>query len=300
VAEPQVLVICVNFHCEEDIRRLVAETLDQRGSDRLRVVVVDNGSDEAADPPLTALAESDPRVSVVSTGANLGYYGGAARGLQKYLEAMYIPEWIAVSNPDIQFSGGDFFEGLLRMHSLSPPEVLAPAILVREVGKDQNPYMVGRPSRFRIQFYKWNFHFYITCLAYHLLLPARAFARMLLKAGLPSQANSIRAPLLPQAIYAPHGSFVLFHRSYFVAGGGIKHGARLYGEEVFVAESARRLALKVVYDPRLQVLHRRHSTTQALPNRRMASYLRESSAYIADKFFPALARPDLGLEQDVG
>ncbi len=298
--QPQVLIICVNFHCEDDIRRFVAETLDQRGSDRLRIVVVDNGSDEATDPPLIAIGEHDFRVSILSTGANLGYYGGAAWGLQKYLETMSIPEWIVVSNPDIQFLAGDFFDRLLSSYSSSPPAVLAPAILNRGPGADQNPYMVERPSRFRMQFYKWIFRFYITCLAYHVVTPARAYARRRLGVGLRPQATATGAPLLPRAIYAPHGSFVLFHRSYFAAGGGIKHGARLYGEEVFVAETARRLGLKVVYDPRLQVLHRRHSTTQALPNRRMASYLRESSAYIADTFFSALARPDLGLEQDVG
>ena len=287
---PLALVICVNFHCEEDIRRFVAETLDQRGSDRLRVVVVDNGSDEAIDPPLASLADQDFRVSVLSPGANLGYYGGAAWGLQKYMETMTLPEWIVVSNPDIQFSGGDFFECLLRLYSFSPQAVIAPAIFAPELGGDQNPYMIERPSRFRIHFYKWIFRFYITCLVYHLLTPARTNAGRLLRAGLRSQASSIKAPLLPRAIYAPHGSFVLFHRSYFAAGGDIKHGARLYGEELFVAESARRLGLKVVYDPRLQVLHRRHSTTQALPDTKMAAYLRESSAYVADTFFPTASR----------
>src|ERR1700737_4793505 len=100
---PQVLVICVNFHCEEDITRFVAATLEQTENERLQVVVVDNGSDQAIDPPLSCLAKRDSRVSVLSSEANLGYYGGAAWGLQKYLEARAIPEWIVVSNPDIQF-----------------------------------------------------------------------------------------------------------------------------------------------------------------------------------------------------
>jgi len=297
---PQILVICVNFYCEEDIRRFVIETLDQSERDRLQVVVVDNGSNEATDPPLAALTNRDPRVSVLATEANLGYYGGAAWGLQKYLEARALPEWIVVSNPDIQFPGGDFFQRLLSLHSSSPPGVLAPSILARELGVDQNPYMVHRPSWARIHFYKWAFRFYLTCMVYHLLALARVRVNRLLKGGVRLRATARAAPAAPRKIYAPHGSFVLFHRSYFTAGGSIEYGAHLYGEELFVAESARRLGLKVIYDPRLQVLHRRHSTTQALPDRNMASYLRESSAYVADTFFASALGVESGRKPDIG
>jgi len=299
-SQPEILIICVNFHCEEDVRRFVIETLDQRGSDWLRVVVVDNGSDEAVDPPLASLVKRDSRVSVLATEANLGYYGGAAWGLQKYLEARAVPNWIVVSNPDIQFVGGDFFERLLTLHSSSPPAVVAPSIFARELGGDQNPYMVERPSWARIHFYKWTFRFYLTCIAYHLLALAKVHLNRLLRTRLQREATSTEALRLPRAIYAPHGSFVLFHRSYFGAGGNFRHGARLYGEELFVAESARRLGLKVIYDPRLQVLHRRHSTTQALPDRNMASYLRESSAYVADTFFASALGVESGRKPDIG
>jgi hypothetical protein len=59
----------------------------------------------------------------------------------------------------------------------------------------------------------------------------------------------------------------------------------LFGEEMYIAETARSLGLQVVYDPMLEVWHDDHTSTGLMPTRRMASYMRESTAFIIDQYF---------------
>jgi GT2 family glycosyltransferase len=91
--------------------------------------------------------------------------------------------------------------------------------------------------------------------------------------------------LLPRTIYAPHCSFVIFNRKYFETGGTLKHGAFLFGEEIFVAETVRNLGFRIIYDPRFFVLHREHATTSILKGRKMLVYLREANDYCVNQFF---------------
>jgi GT2 family glycosyltransferase len=134
-----------------------------------------------------------------------------------------------------------------------------------------------------MHFHKWVSRSYPTVSAYNLFsLIKTELLRM--SAGLqkPRPAATTSHPV---AIYAPHGSFLIFNWSYFSTGGTLDHPTFLFGEEIFVAEAARRLKLRVVHDPRLVVFHEEHATTGIFPRAAMARYLRESSAYMADQFF---------------
>jgi GT2 family glycosyltransferase len=86
-------------------------------------------------------------------------------------------------------------------------------------------------------------------------------------------------------IYAPQGAFIAFHRSYFERGGTLDHGAFLFGEEIFVAETARRLGMTVMYDPALVIEHTERSTAAGLFNRNTSRYRKQASRYLAKTFF---------------
>jgi GT2 family glycosyltransferase len=89
-----------------------------------------------------------------------------------------------------------------------------------------------------------------------------------------------------RTIYAPQGSCLVFSRRYFEQGGSLEYPAFLFGEEIFVAETVLRLGLQVVYDPRLRVWHDEHASTGRLRSRKLARYVGQSAAYLADTFFP--------------
>jgi hypothetical protein len=77
-----------------------------------------------------------------------------------------------------------------------------------------------------------------------------------------------------------------FSREYFARGGTLTHVPFLYGEEIMVAETARRLELAVVYDSGFRIKHVEHSTTGKNPL--VGQYLADSARHCANIYFPLL------------
>lgn len=279
------LVICVNYHDEQNTVSFVNEILQQECSDSLRLIIVDNSEGSSSDPRLLHLAKADSRVQVMKAPGNLGYFGGANWALRLYLAGAPLPDWIIVSNSDISFIGRDFLIRLFTLYPDNAPSVVAPSILSKFSGTDQNPYMEQRPSSARMHFYKWVFRYYPTFVIYNTLSLVKHKMQAVIPMVIPFYDARKKKSKQPRAIYAPHGSFIIFHRSYFEAGGSLEYDVFLFGEEIFIAETARRLGLTVFYDPRLVVLHSGKATTGKFKSRKMARFIREASSYCADKFF---------------
>lgn len=275
-----ILTICVNYHNYEETVRFVRELLAQKNVSRQTVIVVDNTESCADDNPLTRLSKRDCRVWVVKAEKNLGYYRGAALGLSEYLKRNPLPDWVIVCNTDIEFVHGNFLENLCAFYGEKPCPVVAPSIYSSLSKQEQNPNFKTRPSRLRMHFYKWIFRFSVLLRLYEVM---SLIKRTLKKTRHNSEKNQKRTDK-PLRIYAPHGSFIIFHSGYFKKGGSLNHGSFLFGEEIFVAETARQLGLDIVYDPRLKVVHKEHATTSAFKNR--AKRQAEAAKYCADTFFP--------------
>jgi len=277
------LVICVNYRSEQDSVSFAQDILNQEIPERLRVTVVDNNGNDASDLRLISLANSDSRVSILNPKRNLGYFGAAAYGLRQYCANCPAPEWVIVSNADISFPRQDFFKRLFTFYKNNPPGVLAPKIC-SSFGTDQNPYLLKRPSRIRMHFNKWVFRYYLTLMIYEIFSLMKQKLSALIR-KIPPLSRIKISPQSPKAIYAPHGSFVIFHRSYFEAGGNLDYPVFLFGEEILIAETAKRLGLAVVYEPRLQVIHREHSTTSFFKSRIISRFIKEAAQHCADKYF---------------
>lgn len=288
-----VLTICVNYQNDEETIAFIRSVLRQEGDLAQTVIVVDNTVPPRVDSPLRRASESDERICVLYPDRNLGYFRGAAWGLRKYTDQFGgLPEWVIVSNPDIELIQPDFLSNLSKFHSSTTHAVIAPAIYSRLSRRDLNPHMKARPSRRRMRFYKALFRFYPLSICYHVL----AFVKSSVQreyGRLRSTANSIVKPTAnrrrqaaqPEQIYAPHGSFVVLNRRYFEGGGNLDHGTFLCGEELFIAETARRLGLPVVYDPRLGVAHNERTPLRRGMSRQLLAFVREAASYVADTFF---------------
>jgi GT2 family glycosyltransferase len=293
---PTVLTICINYHNEEETIGFVRGVLRQEGDQAQTVIVVDNSVPPKTDNPLRRALDSDARISIMYPGRNLGYFGGAAWALRKYASRLGLPEWIIVSNTDICLVQPDFLAHLREFHSAAPHAIVAPAIYSELSKRDLNPYMRTRPTRSRMKRLKLLFRYLPVASTYHILAFAKAFllknyrnlrSATVARAG--SVVNANQKTLLPQQIYAPHGSFVVFSRRYFESGGTLDHGVFLCGEEFFIAETARRLGLQVIYDPRLAVIHKEHATLGRYTSRRLLKFQREATHYVTDTFFSGSA-----------
>jgi GT2 family glycosyltransferase len=242
------------------------------------VVVVDN-SPFPGEGGVSGSLDGDPHVKTIATGKNLGYFGAAALALQEHMQSNPLPDWVIVSNPDVYFREHDVLERLCNAHRGSEPAVIAPSIRTLDAFVDQNPYMRVRPSRLHMHLNSWVFNWYPIDVVYQGLswIKHRALDGFTKERPAGTASSGY--------IYAPHGSFIALHRSYFERGGTLDYGAFLYGEEIFVAETARKLGLTVMYEPSIIIEHTERSTANGLWNRDTARFRRQATRYLTRNFF---------------
>ncbi|MBS43219.1 MAG: hypothetical protein CMH83_08685 [Nocardioides sp.] len=218
----------------------------QRGTDQSwRVVVVENSGDAVERGRLRSLGAGEARVAVVEAPVNAGYFGGARLGLEA---AQPLQEWVVVANADL-LPSPTFVERLL---SVSPDAVVAPSILSGRSGRDQNPYLVERPGRATRERWRWQTRW--TPVAR--FGPPVQHALRRLGGGRDTGGTSPA-----REIYAPHGSCIAFPPAYFAHGGDLAHGAFLFGEEITVGETCRRIGVPVRHEPSVVIRHAEHGTT---------------------------------------
>jgi GT2 family glycosyltransferase len=278
-AHDDVLLICVNYRKPTETQHFVATALEQTLNSSLKVVVVDN-SPFPGEGGVPESRSGDPHVKVMATGRNLGYFGGAAAALADHLKSDSLPDWVIVSNPDVYFSGRDVLQRLCDSHRGDEPAVIAPSIRTLHTAVEQNPYMRVRPSRIRMHMYRWLFSSYPVDVVWEGLSWIKHRVVELFSKVHPPAAAS-----LPEKIYAPHGSFIALHRSYFERGGNLEYGAFLFGEEIFVAETVRRLGLTVLYEPAVVIEHTERSTAASLWNRDASRFRRQASRFLVRNYF---------------
>ncbi len=271
--------ICVNYGSDVETLQWVDAVLRQPASGAVPVVVVDNTPRSAEDDFGARLKKKSESVRWLPTPKNLGYFGAARFGLDCLLKDEPLPEWVIVSNVDLQFGDAHFWEALRALRLSDDVGVVAPSIRSALNGREQNPYMTHRPSAMRMRWIK---------------LATQTPGRLALyefgsrfKAQCAGAVRAIWNEADGRLIYAPHGACILFRGRYFEAGGTLNHPCFLFGEEVFVAETARTLGMTIHYAPELKIIHQEHITTGIKRTRSMAAYVAASTAHCADTYFSA-------------
>lgn len=237
----------------------------------LHVLVADNG-----------LGPRAPRVrgaEVFASPGNLGYLGGCVHALESWrTTGQAYPEWVCVSNSDLELAD-DF---LLRLAGEEWPEdggIAAPDVRLLN-GVPQNPLLWRRPARAMMLAYAVLARSRIFALSFEAAVRARHAWRGVLGA----ESRPVNA-----AVYAPHGSIVAIHRRFFERGAELRYHAMMFGEEIHLAEQARRAGLQVLLRNDLQVVHDQHGTLRHVRHAQRHRWLAESAAVLWRDYF---ADPD--------
>ena len=274
-----VLLICVNYGSDAETAQYLESLRRLEGQPNLRVLIVDNlVSVRMGDLP------RDNSFTFLRSDENLGYFGGARRGISKYLEEHPLPDWVIISNVDLLITDLQFLQKLAALNPAAHVGAVAPRIASALTGRNQNPFMRSRPSAVRMHLYKWLYRSRLALNAHELASAAFHRLRSVVGRSRGTEGNSQRE--LGGKIYAPHGSFVILSKEYFRAGGSLDFPCFLFGEEIYLAENLRRLGLDVVYEPSLEVVHQEHKSTKLLKSRKLARFVASSAAYCADTYFP--------------
>jgi len=278
--------IGVNYGSDDETRQWVDAVLRQSDADSAQVVVVDNTTRRVDDDFGKRLCEKPGRIQWMPTPENLGYFGAARFGLDRFLRGAPLPEWVVVSNVDLRFADASFHKTLYALSLSEDVGVVAPSIRSALTGREQNPYMITRPSALRMRWIQWATQ-----------TPGRLALYEMgsrFKAQCAGAARGIRYRTGGRVVYAPHGACILFRKRYFEAGGTLDYPCFLFGEEIFVAETARDLGMTVRYVPELKIIHQEHVTTGIRRTQAMARDVATATAHCAHAYFaPRHRRPEI-------
>jgi GT2 family glycosyltransferase len=287
----KILIICVNYNSDKETLIFAEDVFTQSSECDVDLVVVDNSVATGSNYLETSLSEASKnhakKVFYFRASRNLGYFGAARFGLYRYLLTNSMPEWVIISNVDIKFSSNDFLFQLTNKQYGDSIAAVAPSIISGIDGRDQNPLMACRPHRSKMLFYKCIYGSVVLVNVYQLLSVIKNWLRIRF-----GSADKKPSPL--KIIYAPHGSFIIINKRYFEMNGDLNFPGFLFGEEIFVAESARSLGLNIVYDPSLQLQHNEHMTTGIFWSRPKARYQFASIKYLSDHYFKNERKAKMG------
>ena len=267
----KIAVVCVNYFCEGTIATML-RTINMSGDYALSITLVDNSQSMSASPSFAQIAGT-PAVTLLDPGGNLGYLGAFAWAVRtQSLHSTH--DMVILANPDLEFSQ-DFFATLAATDYDEDIAIIAPDIVNLPSLSRANPAMTRRPTRRRMGLRKVVHSNKQVYAAYDLLHR--------LKKRLRAQTSAPQVE--PARIYAPHGALMLFRAGYFEAGGSLDYFSFLFGEELFVAEEARRIGKSVLFDPNLHARHHEHVATGVLGTSNLSKFSHESLARIYDEYF---------------
>ncbi|HEX4703955.1 MAG TPA: glycosyltransferase family 2 protein [Pseudonocardiaceae bacterium] len=247
-------VVCVTYSPGDTLERFL-DTLAKATTRPVRVVLSDNESTDGAPEK----AAERPGVEFRPTGGNLGYGGGANRGV-----AALPPEigWVVVANPDIEWAP-DSLDTLLdaadrwpRGGSFGPlirqPDgaVYPSARLLPSLGRGIGHGTFGR------------------------VWPANPWTRAYRQSD--TEVTERTAGWLS-------GSCMLLRRAAFEAVGGFDERYFMYFEDVDLGDRLAKAGWQNVYVPSATVMHiGGHATAQA-PRKMLAAHHHSAYRYLADR-----------------
>ncbi len=281
-----VLIITVNFRHTECTLQFLHSSTRLETFAACHLVIVDNNSDDGSLCHLREATSRFRQVELLPSSENRGYFGAASWALRQFLADHSMPDWVIVCNNDVVFEDRGFLSKLLKKDPTAAG-VIAPAIISGLTGRDANPSIRQRPSSFQMFRYRLWLSNYYAMWCKQWLSP---FVRKVRNSFF--QFSAVAESRARRAIYAPHGSFLIFTRKFFEAGGFIDDGFFMYAEEFSVAEICLRLGLPVIHDPDLRVQHEEGQTTGRMLSRSVYVHQKNGFQYALARYkdsYPELA-----------
>lgn len=270
----KILICCINYNNSEEVLKYAKLISEQNSSNEVIMIITDNSNNlEEKQKLKDKINKIKLKTIILDSKINVGYLNGMFLGVKKYYELYKeYPEWTILSNTDIEFVNIDFIKELLEKEYEKDYWCIAPSIFSSNTRSYQNPHYKERIKKSKIDRIIFLTKYQILFNIYGLLSYIKSKLRKKKKEK-------------SQKIYAAHGCFFLLKQDYFKMLKKIKYGAFLYSEEAFIAETIREQNKIIYYDDQLNIIHREHSTTKLLGNKKRAKFINESLIYIRKKFY---------------
>lgn len=272
------LLLCMNYHCLNDIVQMLA-SVPLRMRVAIEVVVVDNSRDFDI-ACVDDICDHFGSLSVLRPDKNLGYLGGAQYGLISSKRPAESYDCVLIVNPDILFEPSFWTALECTLTELSGYGALYPSLIEGPERVERNPFLAKRPSR---RYLTLRIAVSSNMVIHSLWLSLWALKRAFM--GRRARKARVLGARVTRDIYAGHGSLMIFLPSYFASGADFSYPIFLYGEELYLAEVCRAAGLKSRFDPRLVAHHVGQATTGFVSNRRRRIWNNAALRHIRAAFF---------------
>lgn len=207
-------------------------------------------------------------VNVISGHGNIGYFPGAHLGLQS-IETFSDYDTMIVCNLDLKLDENFF----LNLNTYNSEAILAPSIYSEFEKRDRNPKVIQRYTKEKIN---KIINFYSVPFLHTIY---KAFYYNIFK------IKNRKAYDKGMEFYAPHGSFIIFDGNSHLWREFTSYPVFLFGEEIFVAEVARKHNQPVIYAKDLLVIDRDHASTSLEGERFLRLHNLKAMQYLKNEFW---------------
>ena len=258
--------ICVNYNNSKITQEYVKNVLDIKKNYDVKIIVVDNASQENDIKDLTIYIEDlkNDDVVLLKSEVNLGYFKGLNLGIN-YVKNISEYDYVIIGNNDIIFDN-TFFEILESRNINKSVFVIAPNI-IRLDGVHQNPHIVNKFSSIQNIYRKLYFsNFYIGILIQFLY-------------------NSVRSNLVKedrlnndkeQVILMGYGACYVLTKCFFEAFDELDAPVFLMGEEGILANQVLGGKGITLYCPDLIVNHHDHTSIGKVASKKLYKFSQDS------------------------
>lgn len=266
----KILVLAVNYNSNEKTKAYLSswdKAAQAACADtEITVVVADNSEEyETIQGDWPSLQWMQ-----VPTHANRGYLGAVSYVIQNKQLDLNDFDYSVISNVDVEISR-DFLKVLEEKQYKNTVGCVAPMIYSLGEHRNRNPKILCRPSGKKMRFFRLMYEFPVI---YKLNTVKNHFRN-----------KKERVYKEQLQIYAPHGSFMIFTKSFSSFLQSFQYPAFLFGEEIYFAENIRQMRLLVIYDPELKVIDHDHESTGKTRKRTFYNWNAQAMKFLTGEYF---------------
>jgi N-acetylglucosaminyl-diphospho-decaprenol L-rhamnosyltransferase len=268
----ELAAVAVTYSPGETLDRFL-DTLAKATTLPVRVVLADNGSTDG-EPERAAAARED--VTFLPTGGNLGYGGGANRGVASLPPSV---GWVVIANPDVEWGEGSLDKLLAAAKRWPRGGAFGP--LIRETTGEVYPSARLLPSLGRG-------------------LGHAVFGKVWPSNPWTLQYRQEKAEITERPAGWLSGSCLLLRREAFDSVDGFDARYFMYFEDVDLGDRIGRAGWLNIYVPEAEVVHIGGHSTASASERMLAAHHSSAYRYLADRhkgvqWAPVLLAVRLGL-----
>jgi len=272
--QERILFLLINYFNDDELVEFITTQLTRQQNIPYDIIVVNNGSVNSN--ILKDLDSGNNSIQVVTPPENRGYLNGAKFGFDFYCQSNPIPDFTILCNTDISFEDQHFLEKLIQEPNNKNVEVIGPSIISTFTFHHQNPMYKERLHLKKIKQLLFIYDYYPIYVIYQLGAYLKRLTKKL------SHKNDKQTSGF---VYAVHGSFLIFTKSFFEKGNTLNFPSFLYAEELFIAEQCLKSNSKIYYNSDLKIFHREHSTSRFIKNRKHVEWLKQSLNFIYHSYY---------------